>query len=291
MVHGHRFRLLDRPDQLDGDAGLMRASSTLAKLRIGGIAVSVIGVLALPAAAHAEGDVAIAQQPSAKLIEPGGTVTIDIAVTGQGSVSSSEGDVFVSMLSTSGHGQPADNPYQSIKTSQGTCQVTSAEYQSALCSLGAVPPGATVHVVAVIAVRQSMNHLAYVRSEGYQEYPDDNRRNNESAVTVYADTPPSVTGSKKLVLKGLPDGCFSEDFSLLIVAKAPDVKKVTFFALPVDEFGNGNGFTRKAKGSRLRVTVPVSKFVPSLGVKYDFKVKAKFRGRPPLKATVSFERC
>jgi hypothetical protein len=39
------------------------------------------------------------------------------------------------------------------------------------------------------------------------------------------------------------------------------------------------------------VTVPVSKFVPSLGVQYDFKVKAKFRGRPPLKTTVTFERC
>jgi len=252
----------------------------------------VVGVLALPAAAHAAGDIAIGQKPSAGVIKPGEAGTIDITVPGLGSVPSDGGDVFVSMLSTSGHGQPADNPYQSIKTSQGTCEVTSdSEYQSALCSVGAVPPGATVHVVAVITVNQSMNHLAYVRSEGYGEYPDDNRRNNDSAAIVYADKPPAVSGSKKLILKGLPDGCFSQDFSLLIVAKVPNVKKVIFFALPIDEFGNGNGFRRAAKSSRLRVTVPVSKFVPDLGVQYDFKVKARRRGAPLLKATVSFERC
>jgi Domain of unknown function DUF11 len=283
--------LFDRPDPLESDAGLMRARSILAKRRLGGIVVSAICALSLPAAAQAAGDIAIGQEPSARVIKPGGTVTIDITVTSRGSGSSSAGDVFISMLSTSGHGQTADNPYQSIKTSQGTCEITSDEYQSALCSLGAVPPGTSIHVVAVIAVRQSMNHLAYVRSDGYREYPDDDRRNNESAVTVYADKPPTVSGSKRLVLKGLPDGCFSKNFSLLIVAKAPNVRKVTFFALPIDEFGNGNGFQRKAKGSRLRVTVPVSKFVLSLGVRYDFKVKAKFRGRPPLKATVTFERC
>jgi hypothetical protein len=276
---------------LDGYAGLMRARSNLAKLRLGVIAVSMIGGLALPAVAHADGDITISQKASAKVVEPGKEVTIDITVTGLGSVQSDAGDVVVDMLSTSGHGQPADNPYQSVKASQGTCDVTSAEYQTATCSLGAVAPGQSVHVIAVITVRQSMNHLGYVASEGSGEYPDENRGNNDSAVTVYADKPPAVGGSKKLVLKGLPDGCFSEDFSLLIVAKAPNVKKVTFFALPIDEFGNGNGFQRKAKGNRLRVTVPVSKFVPDLGVQYDFKVKAKFRGRPPLKATVTFERC
>jgi Domain of unknown function DUF11 len=283
--------LLDRTDQLDGCPGLMRARSYLAKLTLGAIAVSTIGVLVLPAVAHAHGDVAISQKASANVVEPGKEVTIDITVTGLGSVQSDAGDVNVDMLSTSGHGQPADNPYQSVKASQGSCKVISAEYQNANCSLGSVSPGQSVHIIAVITVNQSMNHLGYVVSEGSGEYADENRGNNNSAVTVYADKPPVVNGSKKLVLKGLPDGCFSEDFSLLIVAKAPDVKKVTFFALPIDEFGNGNGFTRKAKGSRLRVTVPVSKFVPSLGVQYDFKVKAKFRGRPPLKATVTFERC
>jgi hypothetical protein len=251
----------------------------------------VVGLLVLPAAASAAGDVTIGQKPSADLIKPGAEVTIDITVTGQGSVPSDAGDVFVSMLSTSGHGQPADNPYRSIKSSQGTCEITSAEYQSALCSLGAVPAGVSVHVVAVIAVNQSMNHLAYVRSAGYQEYPDDNRGNNDSAAIVHADKPPIVSGSKKLILKGLPAGCFSQDFSLLIVAKVPNVKKVIFFALPLDELGNGNGFRRAAKSSRLRVTVPVSKWVPDLGVQYDFKVKARRRGGPLLKTTVSFERC
>jgi Domain of unknown function DUF11 len=275
------------------EAGLMQARSILAKLMLGGIVVSVIGVLALPAAAHAAGDVAIGQRPSSDVIKPGGTVTIDITVTGLGSVQSSGGDVFVSMLSTSGHGLPADNPYQSIKSSQGACKDTSEpeEAHSALCSLGAVPPGVSVHIVAEITVRQSMNHLAYVRAEGYRTYFDENARNNESAVTVYADKPPIVSGSKKLVLKGLPNGCFSKNFKLLIVARARNIKKVIFFALPIDEFGNGNGFRRAAKSSRLRVTVPVSKFVPDLGVQYDFKVKARPRGRPPLKATVSFERC
>ena len=271
----------------------MRDRSIRGKLRLGAIAVSAIGVLALPAAAGASQDVAVSQKPSANLVKPGGTVTIDITVTDPGTVPPEEGDVFISMLSLSGHGQPADNPYQSITTSQGTCKDTSEpeEPHSALCSLGPVPPGVSVHITAVITVNQSMNHLAYVRSEGYREYVDDSRRNNESAVYVYADKPPVVSGSKKLILKGLPDGCFSKDFSLLIVANAPNVKKTIFFALPIDEFGNGNGFRRAAKSSRLRVTVPVSKFVPDLGVQYDFKVKARRRGAPLLKTTVTFERC
>lgn len=276
---------------MDGDTGLMQVRSTSAKLRLGAVIVLAVGVLGLPPMAQAAGDIAISQKASEKVAEPGTQVTIDITVTGLGSVQSNAGDVVVDMLSTSGHGQPADNPYQSVKASQGTCKVTSAEYQSATCSLGAVSPGQSVHVIAVITVNQSMNHLGYVVREGAGEYPDENRGNNQSAVIVYADTPPAVSGSKKLLLKGLPDGCFSEDFSLLVVVKVPEVKKVTFFTLPIDEFGNGNGFSRKAKGSRLRVTVPVSKFFPDLGVHYDFKVKAKFRGRPPLKVTVTFERC
>jgi hypothetical protein len=262
-----------------------------AKLALGALAAALAGALALPGAALGAGDIAIAQTASSKVIEPGKQVTIDIKVAGLGSMQSQAGDVVVEMLSLSGHGQPADNPYQSVKTSRGTCKVSSAEYQSASCSVGAVTPGQSVHIVAVIVVNQSMNHLASVTTEGSGEYPDDNHRNNESGVTVYADAPPVLSGSKKLALRGLPAGCFSKDFSLLIQAKVPNVKKVVFFALPIDEFGNGNGFRRAAKSSRLRVTVPVSKWFPDLGVKYDFKVKARVRGGPPLKTTVSFERC
>lgn len=293
MVHGYRFRLLDRPDRLDGDAGLMGGGSVLRKLALGAATVSALGAMSLPAAACAADDVAVSQKSSANRVKPGGAVTIDITVTDQGSVPSEGGDVFISMLSLSGHGQPANNPYQSITASKGTCEDTSepGEPPSALCSLGAMPPGGTVHITAVITVNQSMNHLAYVRSEGYREYPDGNRRNNESAVTVYADRPPIVSGSKKFALKGLPDGCFSKDFSLLIVVKAPMVKKVVFSTLPIDESGNGDEFRKTARASRLRVTVPVSKFALELNRQYEFKVKARPRGRAPLKTTVTFERC
>lgn len=269
----------------------MQAHAKFAKLALGGLAVAITAALALPGTALGAGDIAISQTASSKVIEPGKQVTIEITVAGLGSVQSEAGDVVVEMLSLSGHGQPADNPYQSIKASRGTCKASSGEYQTASCSVGAVPPGQAVHIVAVITVNQSMNNLAALSAEGSGEYPDDNHRNNQSGVTVYADTPPALSGSKKLVLKGLPAGCFSKDFSLMIVAKVPRVKKVVFFALPIDEFGNGNGFRRAAKSSRLRVTVPVSKWFPDLGVKYDFKVKARVRGGPPLKTTVSFERC
>jgi len=264
------------------------------RLRLSAIAASVIGILAVPTGAHAAGDIGVSQTASAAAVKPGGPVTIDITVADTATVPPSQGDVFIRLLSLSGHGQPADNPYRSITTSQGTCAVDSeaGSYQSALCSLGAVPPGTSVHIVAVITVNQSMNHIASVRSQlGFGEYPDANGSNNESGITVAADKPPVVSGSKKLLLKGLPEGCFSENFSLLIVAKAPNIKKVVFSTLPLDEFGNGEGIRKTARASRLRVTVPVSKFFPLLGKLYEFRVKARPRGRPPLKATVTFERC
>jgi hypothetical protein len=158
--------------------------------------------------------------------------------------------------------------------------------------VGPFPAGATVTVVATVTVSHSMNHLAYVRSsEGGQEYPDDNRADNASKVVVYADKPPKISGSKKLILRGLPDGCFSTDFTLLITARVPDIKKVVFTTMVLDEFGNGDLTKKSAKKSRLRVRVPVSKYIPVIGEQYEFKVKVRPRGRGPLIAKVSFERC
>jgi hypothetical protein len=136
-----------------------------------------------------------------------------------------------------------------------------------------------------------MNALVFLEAAGHSDYFDDDLSDNRSALTVYADAPPVLSGSKKLILRGLPKGCPSADFSLLVVAKAARAKKVVFAMVLVDEHGNGGVLIRSAKGRRLRVLVPVSKLVPQLGQKYEFKVRAKSRGRTLMTTTVTFERC
>jgi hypothetical protein len=264
-----------------------------AKVKVGAIAAVLTAALALPAAAQAVSDVAISQAASSTVVKPGGSVTINVTVTNQGTEQPPYGNVYVNLFSLSGHGQPANNPYQSVNPSQGTCSIEPAgAYQNVVCTMGSLPPGASAQITAVVQVNQSMNHIAALLPNQFEGgYQDDDNSDNEAAMRIAADIPPKVTGSKKLKLRGLPDGCFSDDFTLRVKAKATHVKKVVAsLFLGFDEEGFGQDWQRSAKGKRLRAKVPVSRIEFELGKVYKLKIKAK-RGGHALKKTVAFQLC
>ncbi len=112
---------------------------------------------ALPAAAEANIDLAVSDTPSAKIVPVGQSVSFDATVANRGSVAFEA--VYVSINSLRGHGEPAQNPYTSVSTSQGTATDTiTADAPPAISGsrairLSGLPPGCvpgdfTLHVKA-----------------------------------------------------------------------------------------------------------------------------------------------
>lgn len=248
-----------------------------------------------PAAAQASEDLSITQKLSAKVVKPGALVTIEVTVTNEGTEPPRYGEAIVNLFSLSGYGQPADNPYQSFSPSQGSCVKSDAgEYQSLVCQLGDLAPGASAQITVVVRVNQTMNHLAALLPTPYEGgYEDDDNRDNESVQRVTASVPPRLTGSKKIVLKGLPTGCVSNDFTLKVIPTVPNVKKVVaVLFLGFDDEGEGQEWKRTSKSGRLTVKVPVTKITErDLGKLYKLKLKARVKGKAPLKRTVEFQLC
>lgn len=267
------------------------------KLRAPAISICIAAVLAVPAAASASNDVAVSQVPSARVVAPGAPVTLSVTVANRGTEASEA--VYLNLFSLSGHGQAANNPYRSVTTSQGACKDTTGEaygqiYYSYVCELGAMAPGVSAKVTAVVTVNQTMNHLAALLPNAYEGgYQDGDNSNNEAVDRVAADIPPTVTGTKKIKVKGLPTGCVAGDFTLRLRTKVRDVKKMgASLFLGFDEEGSGQEWEKVARGKSLVAKVPVSRIEgPELGAFYELKLKAKRGGRKLLKTTVEFQLC
>jgi Domain of unknown function DUF11 len=252
--------------------------------------------LALPASALASNELTITQQPSASIVDPGDQVTIRVSVSNQGT-EGYEG-VFVSLSSLRGRGQGANNPYLTFSTSQGSCKDTSGPaygyfYHHITCELGPLASGAGAQITAVVKVNETMNHFASLLPNAHSGgFNDDNNANNEAVNRISANIPPTVSGSKKLKLRGLPAGCASNDFTLRASTKVRGVKKMAAaLFLGFGETGEGQEWQKVTRGQKLVAKVPVSKLTPELGAVYELKVKAKRGARGPLKATVSFQLC
>jgi hypothetical protein len=265
-----------------------------AKVKAGAILGALIVALALPAAAHASRDLALSQVASANVVKAGGLVTYTVTVSNQGTEAFGDDEVFVNVFSLRGHGQSANNPYQSVSTSQGTCDTQSeGGSQQLVCTLGALASGASAQIVAVVQVNESANNLAALIPNRFEGgYQDGNNDNNESIVRTTASTPPTLSGSKKIKLTGLPAGCATGDFTLGAVAKVKGVKKMTaYLFMGFDRNGEGQSWQKVAKGNHLRAKVPASRLAPELGVFYELKVSAKRRGATLQKVTVKFQPC
>ena len=250
----------------------------------------------LPAAAHASThDVGVTQTQSATVVPKGGLVTFTVDVKNLGTLED-EG-VFVEFDSLVDHGRAADTPFQSFTTSQGTCADRSSEaygmiYHFIVCELGPMAPGASARITAVAKVNESANFSTYLLPNAYEGgYLDGNNSNNAAGARITASVPPTVVGSKKIKVTGLPAGCATGDFTLHAVAKAKKVKKMVASFLTWNG-SEGESWEKRANGKRLTAKIPVSELSNELGRFYKLKIKAKIRGTSRfLTTTVTFQPC
>jgi hypothetical protein len=260
----------------------------------------LLGLLALPASAHAVADVGVTQSVSSHVVNPGGTVTVTATVRNNGDEPPPYGSVYVELGSLSDYGHGADNPYQSASASNGgTCQIQSGmaygyHYHWVDCDLGALAPGETAQITATVKVNEGMFHdttlLPNLNEGGYS---DDRNANNRAVDRVAIDKPPVVTGSAKLRITGIPPGCARGDFTINVTASGTQVRKVkAFIFLGFDENGSGIDFGKQQRGRHLVAKIPVSKIsYPPLTQEYKLTVRAKRGGRKPYVKTISFTVC
>jgi Domain of unknown function DUF11 len=262
------------------------------------IAAAVLAVapvmLAVPAAAQAKIDLSITSTPSARLVAPGQTVNFEFTVANQGTEAFKA--VYVNLFSLRGHGLPANNPYTSVSPSQGVCKNESGStsgYQTWTCELGALAPEASATIMAAVTVNESMNHIAALLPNPFEGgYEDENNSNNEAVDRIAVSTPPAISGSKLIKLKGLPSGCVPGDFTLRVSTKAPGVKKISAsMELGYNAEGIGQSFQKVVRGRKLVAKVPMSRAAVELGKTYKLHIKAKKGGGRKLEKVIMLTPC
>lgn len=244
-----------------------------------------VGLLAAPGAASAA--LTFNQVASPTEVRSGETAQLTMTV---GNTGTEAEQVEVGAIELRMGGEKAvNNPVESVSTAQGSCtvdQVDSYGYRGVTCQLN-VPAGGSAQVTEVVTVNESMDNFAGILdSRGAISGPADTAR-------VQAIYPPRVSGSEKIKVKGLPDGCVDRDFTVTVSSKG--AKKVTAgLAGPYDEWHNrldGVGFSGKIgaeSGSKLKLKVPLERERPGF---YDLKLAAKFENGPKQKTEVNIQRC
>lgn len=267
--------------------------STLALL-----VIAVALLLSGPATAHASVDLAVTESASSTLVKKDETVTITATVTNLGTEANQSG-AEVQLGGVAGPHSIAEDPFQSFSTSQGSCSDEGGQRVLLLCELDPVAGGASVQITEVVLMNETMRHSAVLVTgpegghENFHEYGETNTSNNGAELKISVSTPPVFTGSRKIRLLGIPNGCVTGDFPLRVIVAARAVKKVVAsLFLGFDQPGSGQ-WRRVARGPRLRAIVPASRISasPSLAATYKLKIKARLKGGTRLKRTVEFQLC
>jgi hypothetical protein len=265
--------------------------------RVGFIAV-IAAVVSVVLVSTAAAQVTLAGSASDDVVDRGATVTDTFTVTNStpGCTDFCDGAYSLDMLLVRTKSDAAvDDPFLSVTTTSGTCRVDPVDsygYHYAVCDFGplsAMP--ATIQVVATIQANESFDNFAGLGENG-QAITDETAVANPVTEVIY---PPDVSGADKLVLKGLPPGCASEDLTLK--ARAPgDIGRFTAtLAGPRDEWGAnypdtfGKTIARASGKSKLKVEIPVSKLEPR-GF-YLITLQAVSKGHPTLAKKVSLQIC
>ncbi len=184
------------------------------------------------------------------------------------------------------------NPFLTVTSSYGSCSIDPVDsygYHSAICNLGArqnIPQ--TVTVVATIEANESFDNYA-----GFLETGEPiGIVSNALTQVIY---PPAISGSGKIRLKGVPQGCATDDFKVKARARAGDIGRFTaILAGPRDEWGArlDDGFSKKIAhsegSSHLKAKVRASKLDAGF---YDLGFAAIGKGHPTLKSKVNFQVC
>jgi hypothetical protein len=245
------------------------------------LGVVMLAALALPAVANADFRVVLSQKESADPVKPGDLETYTVSVRNVGSDTLFP-DFTVELAGFSpGGARAVNNPYRSVTPSQGKCEITNTNasdpgaygYKWTDCTLGSIAPGKTATIRAVVEMNESMDHWVDVLYGGAQY-------NFPVVETTTVSTPATVSGSPKIKVKGLPDGCVNDDFKLKAKAKVGGVKKMVA-ALEGDKLD-------VVKAKKIKVEVPVADLEPGF---HELKLSAKRKHGAKLKAEVTFQRC
>ena len=253
--------------------------------------------LAIPAAVQAANFDLGVTQPCGRAVKPGGTLDVESTVTNLGTQPFPAAYVELGTLRGTNLEKGADDPYISFSSSQGSCEnkvlASVYTYHSLVCTLGPLAPGQTAEIHATMRVNQSAVHSTILLPNDHEGgYSDGGGSNNIGSQPFYLDVPPTVSGSKRLKLIGLPQGCVTGDFTLTARSKAARTKKMMITAdLGFDETGYGREFRKQVKGRKITMTIPASKAQLQLEGTYSLVVKAKLGGGHSLKTTIEFTRC
>jgi hypothetical protein len=257
--------------------------------------------LAIPPAAQAAGnDLGVTQTLSATKAKPGGTIKVTSTVTNLGTEPVSEAFVELAVLKGKILVFGTKDPYTSFSSSQGSCALNSERGitpQALVCSLGSLAPGQSAQIHASIRVRESaVQTTTLLPKPGENEYSDTAKPNDARNQPFYLNVPPTVSGSKRLKLIGLPKGCVTGNFTLTVRSKVPDAKKMRVDAdLGFDQNGHHLLFKKEVKGPAITMKVPASRaeFQIDEGAfpSYTLIVKTKLGGGRALKTTIKFKRC
>jgi len=258
--------------------------------------------LALPAAAQAaDNDLGVTQTLSATKAKPSGRIDVSSTVTNLGTQPYADAYVELATLKGKILVFGANDTYTSFSSSQGTCAANADQgitSEAMVCALGTLAPGQSVQIHATIRVAESaVQTTTLMPRPGENEYTDAVKSNNASNQSFYLDVPPKVSGSKLLKLIGLPRGCVRGDFTLTVVSKVPQTKKMKIKADLGFNRKNGHHllFTKKASGSKIKMRVPASKadFQIDEGAfpTYTLIIKAKLGSGNAETTKVEFKRC
>jgi Domain of unknown function DUF11 len=263
------------------------------------VLVVAVAWLAVPAAAQAATDLGVTQTLSATKAKPGKTIAVTSTVTNLGTEPVPE--VFVELAALKGKilVQGTKDPYTSFSSSQGSCAANSERGvtpQALVCALGSLAPGQSARIQMTIRVRESaVQTTTLLPKPGENEYNDAVKPNNARNQPFYLDVPPTVSGSKRLKLIGLPKGCVTGNFTLTVRSKAPAKKMRINLDLGFDKNGRHLLFKKEARGSKITMKVPASRaeFQIDEGAfpSYTLIVKTKLGGGQALKTTIKFKRC
>jgi hypothetical protein len=251
-----------------------------------------LGLLAF--APPAFGQLAVSQVASADPVGEGESVTYAVTVTNQGATA--ENVALTLQTTKSNDDSPVENQYVSLTSSVGSCSVDQPQNgfsRGGRCALGSLANGASVQVQGVVVANFSMNHIASLATcdaTGEFCFP---QTSSELITTV--THPPTLSGSKKITVKGLPSGCATADFKAKAKAKGKGVKSVSAslsgprdeYGAPLDGFKSAKRLAKK-QGRKVKPKVKAGGFQRGF---YELDFIASRKGSPNLKRTATFQVC
>jgi hypothetical protein len=256
-------------------------------------ALLVAGLASIALADAATGAVTVSQTESADPVAEGAQVTYAMTVTNSGAAV--DGIVLDVIATKPNDASPVDNPYVSLTASQGSCALGAGSFSGGRCALGSLAAGAAATVTGVVEANFSMRNVATLAAcdaTGEFCFPIDGGTSSEETTVNH---PPSLTGSKKISIKGLPAACASSTFKAKAKVKAPSVRSVTAsISGPRDEFEDAlDGFAppkrvAKKKGRKVKAKVKAGTLRDGF---YELTFLAQRKGKPNLKRTATFGVC